>query len=744
MKVTLRYSCLIPILIVLVSTIMSEDATAQLAKIHRKTATLELSPSMVTHGRTVAVSVQVWEERDGWRLTLVSSKGETVLRQPLEGDGPIRTQIVEIPERFRGEIRVVLEAQTSDRWSPVTEQRLTLIPDYYKKLLACRDAIESVEKNSSSNARLLRACWAALAHIEDVLERAKVDGRSWDLMRRLQQSEEHAKALAEGQDPFEKRTGYGLRGYRSELNGEIQLYSTYVPEDYDAGRPWPLAIMLHGAWSNHHLGLRRVLGHSNNRGEDDPAAKRSMPDLPDAPYLVVAPNGLETMGYEGFAEDDVWRVIDEIASLYNVDENRVYLTGLSMGGAGTGKLGIRHADRFAAIAPVCGFFGDVWADPDQKTMEYQQRQEELSAVHNVAENLLHVPVMLMHGDADPVVPPKASRELHARLQELGYNTSLEMYPGVQHDAWVPAYENTRVFEWFGQFERDPYPKKVVYKTGNSYGGSLYWVSIDEVETIRRFARVEAEVRDGTIEVKCENVRRLTLRPPKAILPSGSVVRMTIDEQSEFEWRGTNDSMSWVHQNGKWNLTKDELTKTLLPTRRGVHEARAARHVYVYGTAGSAEETEEARTLAITKSLPGGNADVHWDVLPEDELTGEIIHENNIVLFTTLAGSAFLNEHLNALPIKKTKSAITLAGRRVEKDQAVSFIVPNPANPNKYLQVNLAINPEGLPALRPFTREQKLIQGETAGDFIAYDHTGSVIWGGLFDKNWEVEVVEGGE
>ena len=252
------------------------------------------------------------------------------------------------------------------------------------------------------------------------------------------------------------------------------------------------------------------------------------------------------------------------------------------------------------------------------------------------------------------------------------------------------------------------------------------------------------MRDGTIEVACENVRRLTLRPPKEILPSDSAVNISIDGQSEFEWLGTDDSLSWIHENGTWNLTKDELTRTLLPTRRGVHEARASRHVYVYGTAGSSEETEEARTLAITKSLPGGNADVHWDVLPEDELSEEIIRNNNIVLFATLDGSTFLNEHLDALPIEKSDGAITLAGRRVEKNQAISFIVPNPANPNKYLQVNLAVTPEGLPSLRPFTREQRLIQGETAGDFITYDHTGSVIWGGLFDEDWEVETVEGSE
>ena len=531
MKTTPKFIGFLFTAIVMVLIIMPEDVTAQLAKIHRKTATLEAAPAIVIHGQSVAVTVQVWEEREAWRVAAITSKGDIVLQQTLTGAGPVLSQILEIPEPNRGEIRIVLEGKQAGRWNPVTEQRCMLIPDFYEKLCGFRASIEETERQAPADSARLRSCWAALAYIEDLLERAKVDGNTWDIMRRLQTAENYSQALAKGDDPFADRTGYILRGYRSELNGGIQLYSQYTPKEYDANKPWPLVIMLHGAWSNHHLGLRRVMGHSNNRAEDDPAAKRSMPELPDVPYLVVAPNGFETMSYEGFAEEDVWRVLAEVSSLYNVDEDRVYLTGLSMGGAGTGKLGIRNMDRFAAIAPVCGFFGDVWDDPNQKFPDYQQRMKDISAVHNVAENLLHVPVKIMHGDADPVVPPQASRDLYARLRELGYNASLEMYPGVQHDAWVPAYKDAGIFEWFGQFKRDPYPKKVIYKTGNSYGGSAYWLSVDELETIRYFASVKAEAKGNAVEASCENVERLTLRLAQELFSSGGNVEIKINGEA---------------------------------------------------------------------------------------------------------------------------------------------------------------------------------------------------------------------
>ncbi|HOJ61955.1 MAG TPA: prolyl oligopeptidase family serine peptidase [bacterium] len=547
--------------------------------------------------------------------------------------------------------------------------------------------------------------------------------------------------LEGGVDPFAQTDGYQLRGYRSPLNGEMQLYSLYVPKNYNPDQSWPLVVMLHGAWSNHHLALRRVMGKPNERGEDDARAKRVMPALPEVPYLVVAPNGFETMSYQGFAEDDVWRVISEVQALFHVDPERVYLTGLSMGGAGTMKLGLRYPDRFAAIAPVCGFVGALTGvEEEAGRPAVFRRLETCMSSLPIAENAFALPVKLMHGEADPVVPVKNSIALHDRLQELGYRVEMEIYPGVDHAAWVPAYENARIFEWFSQFRRDPAPRKVIYKSGDPQGGSSYWTTIEEPERIREFAQIEAKADSGVITVTTSNVQRFSLAVPHCLIPFESVAEIQIDGQTAY--RGTmGERIRFAKADGDWKWTRQEFPRRLLPGMSGLDEAMEQRHVYVYGTDGPADAVEEARSLAVAKSLKGTVADVQWKVLPEDALSPEILKENNVVLFSTLSGSSFLKRHLGQLPLQAKNGRLEFAGKPIEANQGISFIYPNPANPERYVLINTASTLEGLKALRNFAATQRFIRLNASGDFVVFSAEGKSLWTGLFDKNWNVEVME---
>ena len=521
----------------------------------------------------------------------------------------------------------------------------------------------------------------------------------------------------------------------------MQLYSLYVPKNYNPDQSWPLVVMLHGAWSNHHLALRRVMGKPNERGEDDARAKRVMPALPEVPYLVVAPNGFETMSYQGFAEDDVWRVISEVQALFHVDPERVYLTGLSMGGAGTMKLGLRYPDRFAAIAPVCGFVGALTGvEEEAGRPAVFRRLETCMSSLPIAENAFALPVKLMHGEADPVVPVKNSIALHDRLQELGYRVEMEIYPGVDHAAWVPAYENARIFEWFSQFRRDPAPRKVIYKSGDPQGGSSYWTTIEEPERIREFAQIEAKADSGVITVTTSNVQRFSLAVPHCLIPFESVAEIQIDGQTAY--RGTmGERIRFAKADGDWKWTRQEFPRRLLPGMSGLDEAMEQRHVYVYGTDGPADAVEEARSLAVAKSLKGTVADVQWKVLPEDALSPEILKENNVVLFSTLSGSSFLKRHLGQLPLQAKNGRLEFAGKPIEANQGISFIYPNPANPERYVLINTASTLEGLKALRNFAATQRFIRLNASGDFVVFSAEGKSLWTGLFDKNWNVEVME---
>ena len=118
--------------------------------------------------------------------------------------------------------------------------------------------------------------------------------------------------------------------------------------------------------------LRRVFGQGNRMGESDYEAVRNRVPLPDVGFLVVAPYGRgEIAGYNGVGENDVLRVLRDVRTAYNVDPDRIYLTGLSMGGGGTWHIGLRYPDLFAAIVPVCAV-ADVSLFPGRSTESDRQ------------------------------------------------------------------------------------------------------------------------------------------------------------------------------------------------------------------------------------------------------------------------------------------------------------------------------------------------------------------------------------
>jgi predicted peptidase len=116
--------------------------------------------------------------------------------------------------------------------------------------------------------------------------------------------------------------------------------------------------------------------------------------------------------------------LDEIVARYKVDEDRIYVTGLSMGGFGTWSLAAYTPDRFAAIVPICGGGETYWT-----------------------RRLAHLPVWVFHGAKDPVVPLKRSQEMVDALKKRDGNVKLTVYPEAGHDAWTEAYNDPELYAW---------------------------------------------------------------------------------------------------------------------------------------------------------------------------------------------------------------------------------------------------------------------------------------------------------
>ncbi len=271
----------------------------------------------------------------------------------------------------------------------------------------------------------------------------------------------YARKVAAGEDPYRTATGMVVKAYRADWDGTLQPYALYVPRDYKPGRPggWPLVVALHGAFSDHRHNLRRVFGLDNRPRENDAEASRNELPLPDVPALVVSPFGRgELMGYDGLGGDDVMRVIADVRRAYDVDPDRISLTGLSMGGDGTWQIGLRHPELFAALAPVCAV-----ADYRRMVRPADAPLYDLDALDRqspsaLAANAAHTQVFIFHGDKDPTVPVADSRKMVERFRQLGWlgkNVRYTEFPGVGHDAWKQAYKDAALLRTLAAIKRDP-------------------------------------------------------------------------------------------------------------------------------------------------------------------------------------------------------------------------------------------------------------------------------------------------
>ncbi len=193
-------------------------------------------------------------------------------------------------------------------------------------------------------------------------------------------------------------------------------YQLFLPHDYVTAEKenWPLIIFLHG---------------SGERGTDLAKVKVHGPPKivdgnPNFPFILVSPQGYED---EDWNIDRLDRLLAKIRKEYRIDNRRIYLTGLSLGGFATWDWAIARPGIFAAIAPICG------------------RSDASKAAR-----LSKTPIWAFHGDSDSVVDPMGSIEMVRAVQAAGGNAKLTLYPGTDHDSWTQTYDNPALYYWLLQ------------------------------------------------------------------------------------------------------------------------------------------------------------------------------------------------------------------------------------------------------------------------------------------------------
>jgi predicted peptidase len=220
-------------------------------------------------------------------------------------------------------------------------------------------------------------------------------------------------------------------------------YQVYVPWNWVKNKKWPVILFLHGAGERGDDGLIQTqvgIGGAIRRFPDRFASLVVMPQCRRNSWWTHPE--MEAMAL---------KALDETIKEFNGDSERLYLTGLSMGGYGTWSIGSRLPARFAALAPICGGVRPPPRLPPQAASQFPDPGIDVYKV--VAQKIGKTPVWIFHGDADTAVPVTESRKMNDALKEAGGNVKYSEYEGVGHNSWDKAYAEPDFIPWLMSHRR---------------------------------------------------------------------------------------------------------------------------------------------------------------------------------------------------------------------------------------------------------------------------------------------------
>lgn len=213
-------------------------------------------------------------------------------------------------------------------------------------------------------------------------------------------------------------------GAQKKLN-----YRLLKPLVYDQSRKYPLVVFLHGGGERGDDNVAQLMHGVGEFATDD--NRRNFPCFVVAPQC---PKGTSWVNRRHIGDDPnadpteptqlLIELLDQLQEEFSIDSNRLYVTGLSLGGHGTWGLIQRFPNVFAAAAPLCG----------------EANEEQ-------AGRLTKIPIWVFHGAADTGNDPEMSRRMVAALRRAGGKPLYTEYPGVEHNCWTITYRNPLFMTW---------------------------------------------------------------------------------------------------------------------------------------------------------------------------------------------------------------------------------------------------------------------------------------------------------
>jgi poly(3-hydroxybutyrate) depolymerase len=499
--------------------------------------------------------------------------------------------------------------------------------------------------------------------------------------------------------------------FHSTVDDSEQPYALYLPPTFSRARKYPLVVSLHSEDSTQRLNLRQLFGIAARYGETDPPDLRYFPVKHPVDFIVACPSARGVMGYQGIAEQDVYDMLADVEHRLPVDEDRVYLTGISMGGGGALWLALSRPDVWAATAPLCPV-----APP--------------GAWEN-AVNASNLAVRLFQGEIDPIVASAKTRSWQRRFLDAGVPADYLEYPGVRHNVWDFAYRENAIFEWFGSLHRNRYPQRVRFVTRSYRYARAYWLnldgltpgteaSVDALWTSRTALKVDTAAVDGFTVT-------LAQVPTTAITTLIDGITLKVRPAA---------SLSFSRASGQWRAGRFIPTGKRPGLEGPIWQAVASRHIYVYGSAGvpTPEELERRRTRAETAadwSTPRAHLALKLPVKADSAITPADLDSADLVLFGSAETNTLISRFADRLPLALNPGAA---------DYGLLFIAPIGKH---YALVSSGLPwwtgaEEARPAIGTLFAPPQFRLLQTFGDYILFKGSlANVMAEGRFDHNWKL-------
>jgi predicted esterase len=506
-----------------------------------------------------------------------------------------------------------------------------------------------------------------------------------------------AEAVLAGRDPLADARGVVVRGYRSPLSTRLQGYSVFLSRGFDPSVAHPMAVLLHGGSSNHHLFLNVVLG--NNVPWATYTANlwtTYEPRWDPGEFVLLAANGFGQVMWRWMGEHDVLSAIEDAGRAYRIDPDRIFLNGISNGGVGTYTIGFRHAWRFAGVLPMAG--APSWKQYASAPLRSYERilLEAVSAM-DLAVNGSNTFLRFFHGDLDGgPMKPEFVLAFERQLQASEVPHVFTRYGDLGHDIIYPVHRRGRLFEELAPVRRNRRPTRIRLASADFRAARQHWVEVAAFADYPVMARVEAEVTSGEeggrVEIATENVRRLRLYAEDIPVPAGGA-ELRVDGTIVLRLPEHPAAVPLVLARGEagWAPAPygPEPGVRKVPGLSGpLTDAFVEPVIHVYG-ADDADETEEMRAAAV-RAMHNWTLWI-WDhdqpLRADTELTEAEIRDSSLVIFGTVHNSSLLRRIAPDLPIGLTEEGIRVGDRVFAgPDAGVRFIAPNPLNPSRYVVV----------------------------------------------------------